>query len=144
MPLTVLSQLGGHSAKRTHRAPDVNGNPVPIGYKIMSALKDVVNNRFEDKIEVRCGMKVTKLIHHVDCNGVKTVTGVEVNENGETLHADAVVLATGGFGCCQRNDGLMARFRPDVSAEVSVGILQTLFSHNILVALSTAYWNSHN
>jgi hypothetical protein len=116
VPLTVLSQLGGHSAKRTHRAPAVNGNPVPIGYEIMSTLRDVVNHRYEDKIEIRCGMNVTNLIHHVDCNGVKTVTGVEVN--GKTINADAVVLATGGFGCCQSNDGLMARFRPDVSAEI--------------------------
>lgn len=118
IPLTVLSQLGGHSAKRTHRAPAVNGNPVPIGYKIMSTLRDVINNEYEGKIEIRCGMNVTKLLHRREADGVKTVTGVEVN-GSEHITADAVVLATGGFGCCQRENGLMSRFRPDVSTACS-------------------------
>jgi succinate dehydrogenase/fumarate reductase flavoprotein subunit len=38
---------------------------------------------------------------------------VVVNGN-EELTADAVILATGGFGCSQAQDGLMARFRPDL------------------------------
>eukprot|EP00804_Cyclotella_cryptica_P010809 CCRYP_008746-RD/>CCRYP_008746-RD protein AED:0.03 eAED:0.03 QI:3416/1/1/1/0.75/0.66/9/1129/1048 len=113
IPLTVLSQLGGHSAKRTHRAPAVNGRPVPIGWKITSTMRDTICNEYEGKIDIRCGMNVTKLLHNVDANGVKTVTGVEVN-GSETIVADAVVLATGGFGCCQRKDGLMSRFRPDL------------------------------
>lgn len=116
IPLTVLSQLGGHSAKRTHRAPAVNGRPVPIGWKITSTLRDTIRNEYKGKIEIRCGMNVTKLLHYIDADGVKTVTGVEVNGT-ETIEGDAVVLATGGFGCCQRTDGLMSRFRPDVSID---------------------------
>lgn len=119
VPLSVLSQLGGHSSKRTHRAPAVNGNPVPIGWKIMSSLRDQVVNEYEGKIDVRCGMNVTKLLHSIDVNGVKTVTGVEVNGK-DTIEADAVVLTTGGFGCCQRKDGLMSRFRPDVSVSITL------------------------
>lgn len=117
IPLNVLSQLGGHSAKRTHRAPAVQGKPVPIGYKIMSTLREVVDSQYAGKIEVRCGMKVTKLLHHKDTDGVKTVTGVEVN-GSQQIFADAVVLTTGGFGCCRRENGLMSRFRPDVSGIV--------------------------
>lgn len=113
VPLTVLSQLGGHSAKRTHRAPPVDGRPVPIGWKITSTLKDVIDVQYAESIEVRCGMTVTKLLHTVDEQGVKTVTGVEVN-GAEEIHSDAIVLATGGFGCSQSPDGLMARFRPDL------------------------------
>ena len=113
IPLTVLSQLGGHSSKRTHRAPPVDGRPVPIGWKITKTLKDTIDANYADSIEVRCGVTVTKLLHTVDGKGVKTVVGVEVNEK-EKLHADAVVLATGGFGCSQSPDGLMARFRPDL------------------------------
>ena len=113
IPLTVLSQLGGHAAKRTHRAPPREGNPVPIGWLITSTLRDKIMTEYTGKIEIRCEMNVTKLIHDVDANGVKTVTGVEVNGN-EVINADAVILATGGFGCCQKEDGLMKRFRPDL------------------------------
>mmetsp|Transcript_8536 Transcript_8536/g.19106 ORF Transcript_8536/g.19106 Transcript_8536/m.19106 type:complete len:1257 (+) Transcript_8536:92-3862(+) len=113
IPLTVLSQLGGHSALRTHRAPAVDGHPVPIGWKITKTLKDVIDIQYAGKIEVRCGMNVTKLLYHVGDNGRKTVTGVQVNGN-ESIEADGVVIATGGFGCCQSNDGLMGRFRPDL------------------------------
>jgi succinate dehydrogenase/fumarate reductase flavoprotein subunit len=77
-------------------------------------MRDTITNEYEGKIEIRCGMNVTKLLHQIDDAGVKTVTGVEVN-GSETITADAVILATGGFGCCQRKDGLMSRFRPDVS-----------------------------
>ena len=115
VPLTVLSQLGGHSAKRTHRAPPTNGRPVPIGWKITSTLKEAIDTEFVGRIEVRCGQAVTRLVHEVRADGSKTVTGVEVNGN-HVINADAVVLATGGFGCCQSKDGLMGRFRPDVSA----------------------------
>lgn len=114
VPLSVLSQCGGHSSKRTHRAPAVDGRPTPIGWKIVSTLRDTITNEYEGKIEIRCGSNVTKLLRHVDDNGGKTVTGVEVN-GGDIIEADAVVLATGGFGCCQSKDGLMSRFRPDVS-----------------------------
>lgn len=114
VPLTVLYQLGGHSAKRTHRAPAVDGRPVPIGWKITSSLKNAIDSEYVGKIEVRCGQCVTQLMNKVESNGSKTITGVEVNGN-EVIEADAVVLATGGFGCCQNKDGLMGRFRPDVS-----------------------------
>eukprot|EP00986_Skeletonema_menzelii_P002502 scaffold678_cov146-Skeletonema_menzelii.AAC.10 len=113
IPLTILSQLGGHAAKRTHRAPPRDGKPVPIGWLITSTLRDKIMSEYNEKIEIRCGMNVTKLIHDVDANGVKTVTGVEVN-GSEVINADAVILATGGFGCCQKEDGLMKRFRPDL------------------------------
>ncbi|KAL7545941.1 hypothetical protein ACHAWF_009295 [Thalassiosira exigua] len=114
VPLTVLSQLGGHSAKRTHRAPaDADGRPVPIGWKITSTLKATIDAEYGDRIEVRTGAAVTKLVHAIGADGSKTVTGVEVN-GSEVVEADAVVLATGGFGCCQSADGLMGRFRPDL------------------------------
>lgn len=113
VPLTVLSQLGGHSSKRTHRAPPIDGRPVPIGWKITKTLKDTIDAKYGDNIKVRCGMTVSKLLHTVDEQGVRTVTGAEINGK-EHVHADAVVLATGGFGCSQSPDGLMARFRPDL------------------------------
>jgi succinate dehydrogenase/fumarate reductase flavoprotein subunit len=78
----------------------------------MNTLKNAIEFQYQENIEVRCGQTVTRILHTVDENGLKTVTGVEVN--GEELKADAVILATGGFGCSQSQDGLMARFRPDL------------------------------
>ncbi len=52
---------------------------------------------YANRIEVRCGSTVTKLVHHVETNGSKTVPSVEVNGK-ETIEADAIILATGGFG----------------------------------------------
>lgn len=117
IPLDVVSQLGGHSAKRTHRAPpDTQGRPVPIGYHIMSTMRALIDKEYSDKIEIRCGSKVTNFMHTTDKDGVKTVTGVQVECNGSTYEevADSVMLATGGFGCCRSSDGLMARYRPDL------------------------------
>ena len=100
IPLTVLSQLGGHSAKRTHRAPPKSdGTPVPIGYLIMSTLRDAILKEYNGKIEIKTNCKVTKLLHS-ERDGFKYVHGVEYDEAGKRskLSADSVVLATGGFG----------------------------------------------
>jgi len=119
IPLDMVSQLGGHSAKRTHRAPpDAQGRPVPIGYRIMSTMRARIEKDYSDKIEIRCGSKVKKLLHSVDKEGIRTVAGVEVECNGSMYEevADSVILATGGFGCCRSPNGLMARYRPDLLA----------------------------
>lgn len=108
---------GGHSRKRTHRAPpDAEGKPVPIGWLIMNTLRNAIETQYQGRIEIRCGQTVTKLLHTVDASsGVKTVTGVQINGTTELL-ADAVILATGGFGCSAMagGDGLIARYRPDL------------------------------
>lgn len=114
IPLDVISQLGGHSARRTHRAPpDEHGSPVPIGHLIMSTMKTVIEKNYSDKIEIRCGSKVRRLLQTTCKDGIKAIAGVEVECNGSNYEefADSVILATGGFGS---DNGLMARFRPDL------------------------------
>ena len=83
----------------------------------MSTLKSAIETDYNDKIKIRCGQTVIKLLHSVNDDDEKTVTGVQVttSDNGILkLYADSVVLATGGFGCSQSSDGLMKRFRPDL------------------------------
>lgn len=115
IPMNALSQCGGHSRKRTHRAPpDSQGRPVPIGWLIMNTLKTAIETQYKDNIEIRCGQTVTKLLHTIDENNIKTITGVQVN-GAKNLGADAVILTTGGFGCSgQGGAGLMGRYRPDL------------------------------
>lgn len=117
IPLSVLSQLGGHSTKRTHRAPpDEHGRPVPVGFLIMQTMKRYIDLYYSRKIEIRCGAKVNELLHSVDREGIKTVIGVKVEVNGSNVdeYADSIILATGGFGCCQSLDGLISKYRPDL------------------------------
>jgi flavocytochrome c len=117
IPLDVVSQLGGHSARRTHRAPpDEQGRPVPIGYLIMATMKATIEQQYQGKIDIRCSSKVSKLLHNESKDGVKTVFGVEVESNGSHYeeYADSVILATGGFGCGIAGNRLMARFRPEL------------------------------
>ncbi|GBG33225.1 NADH-cytochrome b5 reductase-like protein [Hondaea fermentalgiana] len=116
VPLTVLSQLGGHSTKRTHRAPpDEHGNPVPIGYLIMKTLREAVEANYQDKIEIRTSCRATKLEQR---DG--RVCGVHYEQTSESgkedclIEGDAVILTTGGFGCDKSNDSLLKQHRPDL------------------------------
>jgi len=117
VPLTVLSQLGGHSAKRTHRAPpDENGRPVPIGFLIMKTLRDKIDEEYADRIKVITQARVTKLLFTTDSTGSKSVTGVEysLQEELTQMTCDSVVIATGGFGRDRSANGLIAKYRPDL------------------------------
>jgi flavocytochrome c len=115
VPLTVLSQLGGHSRKRTHRAPPkADGTPVPIGWLIMHHAQAVANS--SPGIEVMLGCAMSKMLTKLGKDGNQEVCGVEYQKDGETvaLHGDAVVLTTGGFGYDKSVTGLMAEYRPDL------------------------------
>ena len=114
IPLTALSQLGGASQKRAHRAPPrPDGTPVPVGFAIMQKMKEYIATKLEDSVELKCGCTVTALTKTA-CG--EEVTGVQyTDESGShTMKADAVILATGGFGADHTPEGLLAEFRPDL------------------------------
>ncbi|ORC84661.1 NADH-dependent fumarate reductase [Trypanosoma theileri] len=123
VPLTVLSQLGGHSRKRTHRAPDMpDGTPVPIGYTIMQTLERHIRNNLSDHITIMENTSVKALMHEThgtpDGGHEVHVTGVTyVKSNGEekeqmTLTADSVILATGGFSNDREGKSLLREYAP--------------------------------
>ena len=119
IPLTVLAQLGGHSAKRTHRAPpDEKGRPVPIGYLIMRTVKEAIEREYSGKITIHTGTRVTELCVENDPSGIKSVTGVKYEREDESepgkMSADSVILCTGGFGFDQSETGLLLKYRPDL------------------------------
>lgn len=98
--LSVLSQLGGHSAKRTHR----NEKGPNIGFAIVSALQKQIASDGDDdktkKIQVVTGVAVEKVRFE---NG--HVTGLQISRPSESggpaesqlIDAPAVILATGTF-----------------------------------------------
>lgn len=90
----------GLFTERTHRAPPKeDGTPVPVGYLIMSTLRDAILSDYQDKITIMTSCKVVELMHgERDC--YKFIHGVKYEAEGKiaTMSADCVVLATGGFG----------------------------------------------
>jgi len=112
VPLTNLSQLGGHARKRTHRVPPrTDGTPVPVGYTIMEHMKAAIE-QIED-IEVKTSCSVTGLIR----NGPDEISGVEYKDADGTQHTitcDGVVVTSGGFGFDCSAGSLMAQHRPDL------------------------------
>ena len=123
VPLTVLSQLGGASRKRCHRAPDKSdGTPVPIGFTIMKTLEQHILTKLSHQITVMTNVRVTALEHRSrqrpDGVVLKLVTGVRIaqsNESPMTLNADAVILATGGFSNDHTTSSLLQQYAPQLS-----------------------------
>jgi len=104
--LSVLSQLGGHSAKRTHR----NKSGPNIGFAIISTLQKEIATRAN--IEIITGAKAHKLLLADEAQTPATVTGVELKlADGQTLsvYSKAVLLTTGGFSASHK---MLKRFAP--------------------------------
>ena len=58
IPLTELSQLGGHAKKRTHRCPPkADGTPVPVGYTIMQHARAAAQAIPGVEVKTSCTMK---------------------------------------------------------------------------------------
>ncbi|RXI78584.1 flavocytochrome c [Levilactobacillus suantsaii] len=100
--LDDLTITGGMQKKRTHRPSSM----APIGGFLVTELLKQVQ---AEKIPVFTNVTVTSLNVNDD-----KVTGVTVKTEkaaGETINANAVVLATGGFGANQK---LIGKYRKDL------------------------------
>ncbi|TYZ58353.1 hypothetical protein PybrP1_000825 [[Pythium] brassicae (nom. inval.)] len=108
--LSVLSQLGGHSAARTHR----NAKGPNVGFAIVSALQKTIQDSAaasSKAIEVLTSVSVDK-VRYEDGK----VVGLQISRTGEsgaveneTIDAPVVILATGGFSASQE---LLKKFVP--------------------------------
>ncbi|KAI9315320.1 FAD binding domain-containing protein [Dichotomocladium elegans] len=93
LDLSLVSQCGGHSRPRTHRcAAKPGGGPVPVGWRLVQALKQKAGTL--GNVEIRTESRVQRLIVAA---GNDAIRGVEL-ANGEKIDAEAVILASGGFG----------------------------------------------
>jgi flavocytochrome c len=114
LALDTVSRLGGHSNERTHRS--LNGGKFP-GMEITSALMKKyeelagMDNAVCDLI-INANMK--SLIY--DAGRVVGVTYVDGDGATQECRADAVVLATGGYGAGVRTPGsMLEKIRPDLA-----------------------------
>lgn len=109
-----LGTMGGLSAKRTHRPTDAEGNVTSVGNYLVSALGVRLD---ELGIEIRTGTTINKIL--MEDGKACGVSGV--GEYGEkvTVHANAVIIATGGFG---GNMDRIAQLRPDLAGYISTNV----------------------
>lgn len=115
--LSHVTQLGGHSAPRTHRGNE----KTPPGYAIISTLLESL--KYNPNFTLSLSSRVTEILqdsrHHVI--GVKYVTTVKLDGEGageeetevEKKVFGQVIVASGGFAGDSR--GLLARYRPDLA-----------------------------
>lgn len=100
--LEDLTITGGMKIKRTHRP----ANLAPIGnYLITGLLKQIA----QLQIPIFTNVKVTQLIQQQG-----KMKGVKIWSNAQTkiINANAVILATGGFGA---NKTMIKKYRPDLA-----------------------------
>eukprot|EP00796_Vickermania_ingenoplastis_P005533 gene5534-3991_t len=121
VPLTTLSQLGGHSRKRTHRAPDSpDGRPVPIGFTTISTLQKHISDTMKDQITVIPEATVQKFVTREISAKKKQIIGVQYanKKSGviDTINADAVILATGGFSNDRTARSLLQEYAPHLAS----------------------------
>jgi len=114
LALDVVSRMGGHSHQRTHRTK--SGGKFP-GMEITSALMKKYE-QLADQDNGPCDLLINSILKEVIKDEKGCVCGVKFqNADGEieTLNADAVVLATGGYGAGGVvPDSMLQRIRPDL------------------------------
>lgn len=109
-----LGTMGGLSAKRTHRPTDAEGNVTSVGNYLVSALGVRLD---ELGVEIITGTAVDKVI--MEDGKACGVTGVGTYGENVTVHAGAVVIATGGFG---GNMDRIVELRPDLEGYISTNV----------------------
>jgi len=106
--------MGGLSANRTHRPVDADGNIIPVG----SYLVDKLSARMDELgIEVHTNTAATEII--MEDGKAAGVKATGSSGNNVTIHADAVIVATGGFG---GNMDKVTEYRPDLEGYISTNV----------------------
>ena len=109
--LKSVGQFGGASVKRIHRPVNEEGQTTAVGAYVVPILEknvedlgvEVIYNATADKILMEDGE--AKGVHAEGADG-----------NDITIHADAVILATGGFGA---NNDMVAEQNPDLEGYIT-------------------------
>lgn len=111
------TQLGGHSASRTHRP--AKG---AVGYTVMSAIQRALQPyQTTGHIQIRLSTRAKGLVEKdgrvigiIWCTtDGRASTSVEGTPEEGTIYAPSVILATGGFAADRAPTSLLARFRPE-------------------------------
>jgi len=106
--LSLLAQLGGHSHKRTHR-PSNGMAGAEIIYHLQKELR-----KYEKagKLEILIDTHVTELLWEKD--QVVGVSCENSSSGNRKIHADNVILATGGFASDRSKGSFLEQYRPEL------------------------------
>ena len=106
--LTSVGAFGGASVKRIHRPVNDQGKTVSVGAYIIPILEQ---NLADAGVEIILNTTVDTILTD-DSGAVCGVTGVANDGSKLTVNADAVILATGGFGA---NLDMVVSYKPDLA-----------------------------
>ena len=108
-----VAAFGGASVKRIHRPVDADGKVLSVGAYVVPLLKDNLDSR--DNIQLLLNTRATEIL--LDEDGVACgVTAVGASGETVTVYADAVVIASGGFGA---NNDMIASIRPELDGFIT-------------------------
>lgn len=114
LDLSLVARLGGHSQPRTHRGKE-RFPGMTITYALIQMLERACEKR-PDLARLVTKAQVTKLITPPNDN--RQVVGCEYKDlktNKVFKEFGAVILASGGFGADFTPEGLLAKYRPDLT-----------------------------
>ena len=107
-PLTSVGAFGGASVKRIHRPVNEEGKTVSVGAYIVPILE---KNLQDAGVEIILNTTVDTIL--TDADGAACgVSGVANDGSKLTVNADAVILATGGFGA---NLDMVVQYKPELA-----------------------------
>lgn len=106
-PLTSVGAFGGASVKRIHRPVNAEGKTVSVGTYIIPILE---KNLADAGVEVILNTTVDTILTD-EGGAVCGVSGVAADGSKLTVNADAVILATGGFGA---NLDMVVSYQPEL------------------------------
>lgn len=112
--LMDVVQLGGHSAKRTHRfPPTADGKPVPVGFTIISTLKKYVTS---EEITNQVTVLTNTVFKGIVKRGGKSVGVKYVGPDGSEKELEGVVVLTaGGYANDHTETSLLEKYVPDLA-----------------------------
>ena len=110
-PLSNIGQAGGASTKRQHRPVNDEGKILSVGTFLVEKLSA---KAADVGVEVIYNAKVDEIL--MDGDKASGLHAVGPDGQQITIHANSVVMATGGFGS---NPEMIEKYRPDLEGYVS-------------------------
>eukprot|EP01053_Blabericola_migrator_P010574 Blabericola_migrator_1__10573@NODE_5_length_29060_cov_171_088642_g4_i0_p5_GENE_NODE_5_length_29060_cov_171_088642_g4_i0NODE_5_length_29060_cov_171_088642_g4_i0_p5_ORF_typecomplete_len562_score103_85FAD_binding_2/PF00890_24/5_2e80DAO/PF01266_24/2_3e11FAD_oxidored/PF12831_7/5_6e09HI0933_like/PF03486_14/9_9e06HI0933_like/PF03486_14/5_7Pyr_redox_2/PF07992_14/1_6e06NAD_binding_8/PF13450_6/2e06NAD_binding_8/PF13450_6/2_9e03Pyr_redox/PF00070_27/2_4e05Thi4/PF01946_17/0_00018GIDA/PF01134_22/0_00018GIDA/P len=115
LTLSDVNQLGGHSAKRTHRFPAKDGRVLPVGFTMVNTIK----KKYLEYVEAGKAalMQKTQLVDVEIEDSVVTKAMIKNTATGEVqtlTNFTALILAAGGYAADSTSDSILAQNRPDL------------------------------
>ena len=107
--LNNVAAFGGASVKRIHRPVDENGKVVSVGAYIVPRLEAAMKER--ENITLCLDTTATEILTN-EAGAAVGVKAAGKTGNTVTVNAQAVILATGGFGA---NLDMVVQYKPDLA-----------------------------